>query len=105
LQVAAFRKDRDAPDLAVDVNRFSLSQAIVSKNLFVLVMPGPYDVVMAIEYRHGIPKVVYQTATHGDISIRAEGNHVVLRVVESGPDIRTETKTMTFATRQEELTP
>jgi hypothetical protein len=103
--VAAFRRDRDAADIAFDAHRFSLSQAVASENIFVLVMPGPYDYVAAIEYRKGIPRVAYETATHGDIAIRVNRNRVVLRVVESGPDVKTETKTLTFSTTREDLDP
>jgi hypothetical protein len=82
LQLVAWRASDPAPAIVLGLNRFSIGQMLVNKNVAAIVFPGGYDVIVVIQYVHGTPKVAFYDSTHSRIRLAGDDQQVIVTIDE-----------------------
>lgn len=54
----------------------------MNENITVVVFGGPYDLIEAIEYKGGVPRIVFEDSTHADIQLSSDWSSVTIALVD-----------------------
>ncbi len=76
LQIAAWAERASSASFVLDMYRDSVSQIVMSDNVFAMVFPGGYDSIVVVQFQGGEPKVVFMDSTHAEIRLATTSNSV-----------------------------